>query len=175
MSSRLTSGCVACTDERRRHTPRDYSSHRLSRARVRASAFSILPLLAVPHAALAAATTPPDTSLPTTGFLQVLVALGLVLAAIAAFAWFLRRLTPGALTTRGWLRVVGGAMVGPKERVVLIEVGDTWLLLGVAASNVSLLHTLPKPPSAAKEGEAPSPGFSNALIEALASRRRKKG
>src|SRR5437763_1533211 len=96
MSSRLTSGCVACTDERRRHTPRDYSSHRLSRARVRASAFSILPLLAVPHAALAAATTPPDTSLPTTGFLQVLVALGLVLAAIAAFYHLAHLLARGA-------------------------------------------------------------------------------
>jgi flagellar protein FliO/FliZ len=83
-------------------------------------------------------------------------------------------LAPGAISTRGWLRVVGGAMVGPKERVVLIEVGDTWLLLGVAASNVSLLHTLPKPPqSAAKEGDAPSPGFSSALLEALAKRRRK--
>src|SRR3954471_23362528 len=175
MSSRPMSGCVAFTDERR-HTPRDYSCRRLSRARVRASAFSVLSLLAVPHAAFATATTPPDTSLPTAGFLQVVVALGLVLAAIAAFAWFLRRLTPGAIGSRGWLRVVGGAMVGPKERVVLIEVGDTWLLLGVAASNVSLLHTLPKPPqSAAKEGEGPAPGFSSALLEALASRCRKKG
>ena len=65
-------------------------------------------------------------------------------------------------------------MVGPKERVVLIEVGDTWLLLGVAASNVSLLHTLPKPPqSAAKEGEVVPSSFSSALFEALG--RRKKG
>jgi flagellar protein FliO/FliZ len=173
MSSLPTSGCVASTDERRA-TRRGLISQRLSRARVRASAFSILSFLAVPHAALAGATTPPDTSLPTTGFLQVLVALGLVLAAIAAFAWFLRRLTPGAIGSRGWLRVVGGAMVGPKERVVLIEVGDTWLLLGVAASNVSLLHTLPKPPqSAAKEGEVVPSGFSSALFEALG--RRKKG
>ena len=169
------SGCVAFTDERHRHTLRDISPQRLSRARVRASAPSVLSFLAVPHAALAAATTPPDSGLPAAGFLQVVVALGLVLAAIAAFARFLRRLSPGAIGTRGWLRVVGGAMVGPKERVVLIEVGDTWLLLGVAASNVSLLHTLPKPPqSAAKEGEGPAPGFSSALLEALASRRRKK-
>ena len=104
----------------------------------------------------------------------MLVALGLVLAAIAAFAWFLRRLSPGAIGPRGWLRVVGGAMVGPKERVVLIEVGDTWLLVGVAASNVSLLYTLPKPPqSAAREGEVPPARFSSALFEALASRRKK--
>jgi flagellar protein FliO/FliZ len=106
--------------------------------------------------------------------LQVLVALGIVLAAIAAFAWFLRRLTPGSIGTRGWLRIVGGAMVGPKERVVLIEIGDTWLLLGVAASNVSLLHTLPKPAhSTPQEGEPAPPGFSSTLLQALASRRKK--
>lgn len=141
---------------------------------MRAFAFSLLALLAVCDTALGAAATPADTSLPTAGLLQVVVALGLVLAAIAAFAWFLRRLTPGAMSTRGWLRVVGGAMVGPKERVVLIEVGDTWLLLGVAASSVTVLHTLPKPQSAAKESEAASPGFSSALLEALATRRTKK-
>jgi flagellar protein FliO/FliZ len=140
---------------------------------VKALALSVLFLLAVPRA-LSAGTTPADSPLPATGFLQVLVALGLVLAAIAAFAWLLRRLTPGSIGTRGSLRIVGGAMVGPKERVVLIEIGDTWLLLGVAASNVSLLHTLPKPPqSAAKEGEPAAAGFSGALLEALAQRRRK--
>jgi flagellar protein FliO/FliZ len=90
---------------------------------------------------MAAAAVPADSALPATGLLQVLVALGLVLAAIAAFAWMLRRLTPGAIGTHGWLRVVGGAMVGPKERVVLVEIGDTWLVLGVAASSVNLLHT----------------------------------
>lgn len=140
---------------------------------MKAPALSVLFLLAVPRA-LSAAASPADSPLPATGFLQVLVALGLVLAAIAAFAWLLRRLTPGSIGTRGSLRIVGGAMVGPKERVVLIEIGDTWLLLGVAASNVSLLHTLPKPPqSAAKEGEPAAPGFSGALLEALAQRRRK--
>jgi flagellar protein FliO/FliZ len=103
----------------------------------------------------------------------VLVALGLVLAAIAAFAWMLRRLTPGAIGTHGWLRVVGGAMVGPKERVVLVEIGDTWLVLGVAASSVNLLHTLPKP--AVSEAPTAEPGaarFSNALLRALARRRK---
>jgi flagellar protein FliO/FliZ len=122
----------------------------------------------------AATAAPADNNVPVTSFLQVVVALGLVLAAIAAFAWFLRRLTPGSIGTRGLLRIVGGAMVGPKERVVLVEVGDTWLLLGVAASSVSLLHTLPKPPqNAASEQESTHPGFRSALLQALANRRRK--
>jgi len=122
---------------------------------------------------MAAAAVPADSALPATGLLQVLVALGLVLAAIAAFAWMLRRLTPGAIGTHGWLRVVGGAMVGPKERVVLVEIGDTWLVLGVAASSVNLLHTLPKPPvSEAPTAEPGAARFSNALLQALARRRK---
>jgi flagellar protein FliO/FliZ len=104
--------------------------------------------------------------------LQVLVALGLVLAAIAAFAWLLRRMTPGSIGSRGWLRVVGGAMVGPKERVVLVEIGETWLVLGVAASSVNLLYTLPKPPHSASESDPKAPRFSSALLEALARRRK---
>ncbi len=45
----------------------------------------------------------------------------------------------------GLLKVVGGVMVGPRERLVVVEVGDTWLLLGVAASSVTLVHSMPKP------------------------------
>jgi flagellar protein FliO/FliZ len=102
-----------------------------------------------------------------------LVALGLVLAAIAAFAWLLRRMTPGAIGSRGWVRVVGGAMVGPKERVVLVEIGETWLVVGVAAASVNLLHTLPKPAQAAAAASEPgTPRFSSALLEALARRRK---
>jgi flagellar protein FliO/FliZ len=97
-----------------------------------------------------------------------------VLAAIAAFAWFLAPLTPGSIGSRGCCASSAALMVGPKERVVLVEVGDTWLLLGVAASGVNLLHTLPKPPlSAASEQESTQPGFRNALLHALASRGKK--
>jgi len=36
--------------------------------------------------------------------------------------------------------------------VVTIEVGDTWLLLGVGGGNVRLLHSLPKPESVQEHG-----------------------
>jgi flagellar protein FliO/FliZ len=36
----------------------------------------------------------------------------------------------------GGLKVVGGVLVGPKERVVVVEFGDSWLLLGVSAAKV---------------------------------------
>jgi flagellar protein FliO/FliZ len=77
--------------------------------------------------------------------LQVLFGLGLVLAAIGGTAWLLRRLAPGQVAASGALRVVGGVAVGPKERVVLVDVGDTRLVLGVAPGRVATLHQMPRP------------------------------
>jgi len=78
-------------------------------------------------------------------FMQVLLGLGLVLAAIAATAWLLKRLGPGQVSASGALRVVGGVAIGPKERVVLVDVGDVRLVLGVAPGHVSTLHQMPRP------------------------------
>jgi flagellar protein FliO/FliZ len=76
---------------------------------------------------------------------QVLFGLGLVLAAIGGTAWLLRKLGPGQVAASGSLRVVGGVAVGPKERVVLVDVGDTRLVLGVAPGHIATLHQMPRP------------------------------
>ncbi|MDA8383599.1 MAG: flagellar biosynthetic protein FliO [Betaproteobacteria bacterium] len=96
------------------------------------------------------------------GALQVLAGLALVLAAIVGTAWLLKRFVPGQRWAGGALRVVGGVLVGPKERVVLVEIGETWLVLGVAPGRVNALYTLPKPkdyeagPSAQPEAAFPA-------------------
>ncbi len=74
----------------------------------------------------------------------VLLSLGLILGGFVAVAWFARRYLPG-MGAQGAVKVVGSTPVGSRERVVVIEVDHTWLLLGVGGGNVRLLHTLPKP------------------------------
>lgn len=85
----------------------------------------------------------PVAASPNAGgsLLQVISGLILVLALIAVSAWFLRKMSPGALAGAGGLRVVGGVLVGPKERVVVVEFRDSWLLLGVTAGQVTLLQS----------------------------------
>jgi flagellar protein FliO/FliZ len=100
------------------------------------------------HAACAADPAPPAAATGPGSFfslLQVVLALLLVLGAIMAFAWFARRIGPGRGAAGGLLKVVGGVMVGPKERLVVVEVGDTWLIVGVGASSVNLVHSMPRP------------------------------
>lgn len=77
-------------------------------------------------------------------FIQAVAGLALVLAAIAGAAWLLRRTTQLAQARGTPLALRGGIAVGPRERVVVVEVEGTWLVLGVAPGRVSALHALPK-------------------------------
>ena len=54
--------------------------------------------------------------------------------------------------------MIGGVALGPKERLVLVEIGETWLVLGVAPGQVNTLHTLAKPEGGAFAAEVPSGG-----------------
>lgn len=101
-------------------------------------------LLLVPSPALAATDT-------AGSMLTVLLSLVLILGGFVAVAWFVRRYLPG-MGAQGAVKVVGTTPVGARERVVVIEVDDTWLLLGVGGGNVRLLHTLPKPETAQENG-----------------------
>ena len=93
--------------------------------------------------------------------------LALVFGCLLATPWLMRRFVPGQAGAGGLLRVVGGVMVGPKERLVVVEVGDTWLLLGVAASAVTLVHSMPKPPRAAEAHPSQPGAFQRLLGQAL--------
>ncbi len=87
---------------------------------------------------------PPSTVLPEGGLLQMMVGLLLVLAVIMGIAWFLKRFALNHGAPNGNIKVIAGAAVGQRERVVLVEVNGTWLVLGVAPGQVRTLHTMPK-------------------------------
>jgi flagellar protein FliO/FliZ len=115
----------------------------------------------------AAAAAPPAAgpALPAGGVAQVLLGLTAVLALVGAIAWLLKRYSGLRGTGSGLIRIVGGAAVGQRERVVLVEVGGTWLLLGVAPGQVRALHSMPKEASAAApDVPVPAgPGFAGWL------------
>lgn len=90
----------------------------------------------------------PASALSLGGALQMFFALAVVLATVAGAAWLLKRLAPGQISAGGALKLIGAIAVGPKERVVVVEIGETWLVLGVAPGQVAALHHLPKLPGA---------------------------
>ena len=70
--------------------------------------------------------------------------------------WVLKKLLAPRGESAGLLRVVAGTAVGTRERVVIVEVGATWLVLGVAPGRVSALAEVPRQ-SAAAQTARPSP------------------
>ncbi|MFA5495384.1 MAG: flagellar biosynthetic protein FliO [Porticoccaceae bacterium] len=82
-------------------------------------------------------------------------ALAFVIAVILLCSYLLRRVNrPGGLAGQQ-LQVVSSVAVGQKERVVVVEVAGTWLVLGVAGGQISNLHQLPAP--GAEPHPEPSP------------------
>ncbi len=77
--------------------------------------------------------------------MQVTLGLLFILTLIVGIAWLLRRYGGLQSAASGSLKVIGGLSVGPRERVVLLQAGDTQLLVGVAPGRVQMLHVLSKP------------------------------
>jgi flagellar protein FliO/FliZ len=65
-----------------------------------------------------------------------------VLAIIIGGAWLFKRYSQLPIGGKGIVRVLGGVSVGTRERVVVVEVENQRLLLGVAPGQVRTLHVL---------------------------------
>ncbi|MEW6345268.1 MAG: flagellar biosynthetic protein FliO [Paraburkholderia sp.] len=138
---------------------------------------------AVNHPASVASAVGAGTAVPSLGIgavLQTIFGLLVVIGMVFACAWLARRfgLQPGS--RGGIVKTVGGTSLGGKERVAVVEIGDTWLVLGAAPGNVRLLHTMPAgsvtaaglsgtadPGSAANPGSALPGTFGQRFRDAL--------
>lgn len=103
---------------------------------------------------------------------KTVFALALVLGFMLLCAWLARRVSPALHGNGPWLRVVASRAVGPKERVVVVAVEDTWLVLGVAAGQVSKLHELPAP-ATAPAADTPEQTFASRFARALRTQARQ--
>ncbi|WP_136064850.1 flagellar biosynthetic protein FliO [Modicisalibacter radicis] len=97
------------------------------------------------------------------------LALGLVIAVIFACSYLLRRLSAGRGRGDRHLKVVTSTAVGQRERVVIVEVEGTWLVLGVGGGQVTRLHDLPAPDEPERDDHAgdEAQGFAARFATAL--------
>jgi flagellar protein FliO/FliZ len=87
----------------------------------------------------------PGPAAPSTGsLLQTLLALCFVLALLAALAWFVKRFNPRAAGGAGHLRVVSTLSLGGRERIMVVEVADQWIVVGASPGRVNVLSTMPR-------------------------------
>jgi len=103
----------------------------------------------------------------TASLIKVTGGLLLVIAAIFASAWFFRRFTQFSPISNDSLKVIGGLSMGQKERLVLLQVGDEQVLIGVAPGNIQKLHILKTPIELDNLAGKSANTFSEQLGEAL--------
>jgi flagellar protein FliO/FliZ len=110
--------------------------------------------------AWAQAVQPAAAAPSSTGSLfQVLFGLIAVLAVMAGAAWLLKRMNVARTGGAGNIRIVGGVSVGSRERVVVLEVADQWLVVGVAPGSVNALSAMPRQTTPAAAEPAPAGNF----------------
>jgi flagellar protein FliO/FliZ len=82
--------------------------------------------------------------IPASTYLQATLALLVILGLLFGTAWLARKLSGGKGFGQGGMKIVGGMALGPRERIVLVEVGETWLVIGLVPGQIRTLYQLPK-------------------------------
>lgn len=103
---------------------------------------------------------------PSEHFGQIVLSLVLVLLIIFVAAWLLRRYGRYPGVAQGNLKVLGALSVGQRERIMLLQVGNEQVLVGVTSSRISRLHLLEEPVEV-KDNVPVSSQFSQRLQDAL--------
>jgi flagellar protein FliO/FliZ len=141
------------------------------------SRFLALPL-ALPIVALAAepagqATTPLAGSDMAGQLGQLLFGLLLVIGLIFLLAWLLRRVQQLAPRGGQVIKLLASQSLGPRDRLVLVQVGNEQILLGLSAGRITPLHVLKEPVHLA-DAEPATPEFAQRLMELLGKDQKDK-
>nr|WP_318381207.1 flagellar biosynthetic protein FliO [uncultured Enterobacter sp.] len=108
------------------------------------------------------------SAVPGSPLLQVSGALFGIIALILAVAWVAKRVGFGGkvASTRG-LKVSASTTIGPRERVIIVDVEDARLVLGVTTSQITVLHKLPPAPTPPEDTQENTPDFQSVLKNLL--------
>ena len=115
-----------------------------------------------------------DAMLGMAAFGKTALVLVAMVGLILLCGWLLKRFGPGQTAAGQTLKVVASRAVGAKERVVVLELEDTWLVLGVGGGKVTKLHERPAPerppapePAPTSQTVNPEDGFAGRFAQAL--------
>ncbi len=125
-------------------------------------------------AAQAAKESPSRSTVPIDPFsaeslFRMFGGLSLVLVMVVLLVWVLKRLQKFPAGTGGYIQLVGALSLGQREKVVVVQLGDEQLVLGVCAGRIDFLHALKNPIPVARHPDI-SESFSEKLRDVLEKR-----
>lgn len=97
-----------------------------------------------------------------TSWLSVFLSLLVVVGVIFVMAFIMRRFT-GMQSAGGQIKSVASLMVGTRERIVVIQVGEEQHLVGVTSTNINHIAKLDKPLPEADNPVTLKTSFANLL------------
>jgi len=127
-----------------------------------------LPALASLSAPLCAAEGTTGAAAPTVGAASGAAAqlAQLVIGLIFLLAWLVRRVQQAGPRGNRLIRTLASQPLGPRDRLVLVQVGEEQILLGLTPGRITPLHVL-KEPVHLPDGEPATPEFAQRLLELL--------
>lgn len=79
------------------------------------------------------------------GLTSLSLTIGLIVLLLWGAVWALRRLRPGAGGGGGDCAIIRALPLGPRERLLVVQIGGKHLVVGIGATSVSLLCELAEP------------------------------
>src|SRR5476651_706795 len=140
-----------------------------------AGLFLALPLsaLAAEPLAQAAAAAPVVSSGIGGQLTQLVLGLLLVVGLIFVLAWLMRRVQRIGPGNGQVIEMIGSRALGPRDRLMLVQVGNEQILLGVTPGRITPLHVLKEPVQVTKTEQA-TPEFARRLLELMGKDKDKK-
>lgn len=112
---------------------------------------------------------------PAASFTQTMFGLGAVLAVLLGLAWLLKRFGPRQLHGNTHVKLVGALSLGGRERILVVEVGEQWIVVGAAPGQVNALSVMPRQPiEGGLESSPQSASFADWLKQTLEKRNERR-
>ena len=104
---------------------------------------------------------------------QLVLGLLLVLGLIFALAWLLRRVQQAGPRQGQVIELISSRALGARDRLVLVQVGNEQILLGLTPGRITPLHVLKEPVQVPDTAQAATPEFAKRLMEVLGQQKDK--
>ncbi|KAA0996408.1 flagellar biosynthetic protein FliO [Pseudomonas sp. ANT_J12] len=138
-------------------------------------ALPVSALAAEPVATAAAAAAPVVNSGVAGQLTQLVFGLLFVLALIFFLAWLLRRVQQAGPAGKAQvIDIIGSRALGPRDRLMLVQVGNEQILLGLSPGTITALHVLKEPVHVPSASEKTTPEFAQRLMELLGKDQKDK-
>ena len=98
---------------------------------------------------------------------QLVLGLLLVLGLIFLLAWLLRRVQNAAPGGGQVIEILGSRTLGPRDRLLLIQVGKEQILIGHSPGSIEALHVLAEPVEVPVSARQATPEFAQRLMELM--------